>query len=289
MSFGVSALPRRAMTTIEIGLGKSARRGFRLAELSIVPSRRTRDADDVDTSWRIDAFALPSPLLVRGEVGSEQAVGVVGAEAYLDGDGLDETALKAALALAGQEGLRALEVRPQRAKTIVELLPTLELDLLIIHGKIVSAEHVSREREPLNLKRLVRQLEIPVIVGACSSYQGALHLMRTGAAGVIVGGLEPVVGVGAPLATAIADVRSARMTHLDETGVYCQVIASGALETGADVAKSVVCGADAALLDADRGGALSTQEIISGLRATMATCGYENLKEFQSADLVVAT
>ena len=111
------------MTTIEIGLGKSARRGFRLAELSIVPSRRTRDADDVDTSWRIDAFALPSPLLVRGEVGSEQAVGVVGAEAYLDGDSLDETALKAALALAGEEGLRALEGRHNGRKPLWNSFP----------------------------------------------------------------------------------------------------------------------------------------------------------------------
>jgi IMP dehydrogenase len=130
-----------------------------------------------------------------------------------------------------------------------------ELDLFVIHGTVVSAEHVSRTTEPLNLKRFVRELETPVNDGGCASYQAALHLMRTGAAGVLVGGgagdrsgMTKVLGVGVPEATAIADARSARMRHLDETGVYCHVIASGGMHTGADIAKAVVCGADAVMV-----------------------------------------
>jgi IMP dehydrogenase len=133
-----------------------------------------------------------------------------------------------------------------------------ELGLLVIQGTVVSAEHVSKGlSEPLNLKTFVRELDLPVIVGGCASYPAALHLMRTGAAGVLVGvghnhacTTPGVLGLGVPTATAIADVRAARMRHLDETGVYVHLIASGGMATGGDVAKAVVCGADAVMLGA---------------------------------------
>ena len=130
-----------------------------------------------------------------------------------------------------------------------------ELDLLVIQGTVVSAEHVSKTVEPLNLKRFIRELDIPVIVGGCASYQAALHLMRTGAAGVLVGvgpghacTTRGVLGIGVPQATAIADARAARMRHLDETGVYVHVIADGGMGTGGDIAKAIVCGADAVMI-----------------------------------------
>ena len=139
----------------------------------------------------------------------------------------------------------------QFAKAILEA----ELDLLVIQGTVVSAEHVSKTVEPLNLKRFVRELDIPVIVGGCASYQAALHLMRTGAAGVLVGvgpghacTTRGVLGIGVPQATAIADARAARMRHLDETGVYVHVIADGGMGTGGDIAKAIVCGADAVMI-----------------------------------------
>ena len=120
---------------------------------------------------------------------------------------------------------------------------------------MVSAEHVSKTVEPLNLKRFIREFEIPVIVGGCASYQAALHLMRTGAVGVLVGvgpghacTTRGVLGIGVPQATAIADARAARAQHLDETGVYVHVIADGGMATGGDVAKAIVCGADAVML-----------------------------------------
>ena len=125
----------------------------------------------------------------------------------------------------------------------------------MIQGTVVSAEHVSKTVEPLNLKRFVRELDIPVIVGGCASYQAALHLMRTGAAGVLVGvgpghacTTRGVLGIGVPQATAIADARAARMRHLDETGVYVHVIADGGMGTGGDIAKAIVCGADAVMI-----------------------------------------
>jgi len=146
-------------------------------------------------------------------------------------------------------------VTPQRTKALAPAILAAELDMLVIQGTVVSAEHVSETVEPLNLKQFVRELEIPVIVGGCASYQAALHLMRTGAAGVLVGvgpghacTTRGVLGIGVPQATAIADARAARMRHLDETGVYVHVIADGGMATGGDIAKAIVCGADAVMV-----------------------------------------
>ena len=229
-------------------------------------------------------------------------------------------------------------VTPQRTAKLTEAILEAELDLLVIQGTVVSAEHVSKTVEPLNLKRFVRELDIPVIVGGCASYQAALHLMRTGAAGILVG-----VGPGQACTTAACSASAcrrrlrsrrwaARMRHLDETGVYVQVIADGGMATGGDIAKAIVCGADAVMIGSPlaaaveapgkgyhwgmatfhptlpRGARVKTsvrgtlQEILVGpahendgrmnlfgaLRTSMATCGYETVKEFQKAEVMVA-
>ena len=271
------------MSQIEIGQGKTARRAFELDDVSIVPSRRTRDADDVDVGWQIDAFRFEVPFVTRGAVASTGGLDVVDLETA--GVPIEAGALKDRLAeVRDRGGVCAVSVRPGRATEMLPVLEKAELDLLVILGRVVSAEHVSADRDPLNLKHFVRHLEVPVLVGGCASYRAALHLMRTGAAGVIVGVDAASRGVGVPLATAIADARGARMRHLDETGVYVNLIAAGGLRSGGDVAKAVVCGADAVMID-DGGDGFDT--IVGDLRRSMATCGYGSLKEFQNADLVV--
>ncbi|ABW15341.1 IMP dehydrogenase family protein [Parafrankia sp. EAN1pec] len=151
----------------------------------------------------------------------------------------------------------AAALRPQKVRALCPHVLAAGVDLLVIHGTAVSAEHQSRRTEPLNLKQFIGQLDIPVIVGGCASFSTALHLMRTGAAGVIVGvgaGLgddtAETLGIGVPLATAIADAAGARMRYLDESGGrYVHVIAHGDLRTGGDAAKAVACGADAVMVD----------------------------------------
>jgi len=281
---------------IDIGMGKSARRAYDFDDLSIVSSRRTRDAADVATTWQIDAYEFEVPIMGSpmdsvSSPTSAVALGRAGGLGVLHLEGLwtrysDPTALLEEIAelrddqvhrrLAeiyatpvdpGLLGERIRELRdagvvacgavtPQRARSLMPEILSAELDLVVIQGTVVSAEHVSQTAsEPLNLKRFVRELEIPVIVGGCGSYQAALHLMRTGAAGVLVGAAAGstsstarVLGIGGGQATAIADARAARMRHLDETGVYVHVIADGGLRTGGDIAKAVVCGADAVML-----------------------------------------
>lgn len=284
------------MADMEIGMGKSARRAFGLDELTIVPSRRTRDADLVDLSWQLDAYGFQLPIMASAmdsvvspaaaiELARLGALGVLNLEGLWTRHAEVDALLEELAGLEGDAGIARLRelyaapidpdlvtqrigelraggalavgaVSPKRVADLIGLLRRAELDLLVIRGTVVSAEHVTtKSNEPLNLKRFVRELDLPVVVGGCASYQAALHLMRTGAAGVLVGvdgGVTAttgsVTGVGAPLATAIADVRAARMRHLDETGVYVHVIADGGMRTGADIAKAIACGADAVML-----------------------------------------
>jgi IMP dehydrogenase len=280
---------------IEIGRGKAGRRAYGFDDIAIVPSRRTRDPEDVDISWEIDAFRFELPLMGSAmdgvispatamEIGRLGGVGVLNLEGlwtrYEDPDplleeiaNLDADKATARMQQIYQEpikpeliGHRIREIKsagvvscasltPQRTAQYAPELLDAELDLFVIQGTVVSAEHVSKSVEPLNLKRFIREFDIPVIVGGCASYQAALHLMRTGAVGVLVGvgpghacTTRGVLGIGVPQATAIADARAARAQHLDETGVYVHVIADGGMATGGDVAKAIVCGADAVMI-----------------------------------------
>ena len=367
------------MAEVEIGRGKSGRRAYGFDDIAVVPSRRTRDPEDVDISWEIDAYRFELPLMASAmdgvvspataiEIGRLGGVGVLNLEGlwtrYEDPEplleeiaGLDADKATARMQQIYSEPIKAelvarrirevkeagvttcASLTPQRTEQFAQALLDAELDLFVIQGTVVSAEHVSKAAEPLNLKRFIRELDIPVIVGGCASYQAALHLMRTGAVGVLVGvgpghacTTRGVLGIGVPQATAIADARAARAQHLDETGVYVHVIADGGMATGGDIAKAVVCGAEAVMIGSPLAAALEApgrgyhwgmatfhptlprgarvktttrgtlREILVGpahendgrlnlfgaLRTSMATCGYESVKEFQKAEVMVA-
>ncbi|MGP8151563.1 MAG: GuaB3 family IMP dehydrogenase-related protein [Acidimicrobiales bacterium] len=367
------------MGEVEIGMGKSGRQAYGLDDVAIVPSRRTRDPEDVDISWEIDAFSFELPLMAAamdGVVSPATAIeiGHLGGVAVLNLEGLwtryeDPEPMLAEIAELPVEtatarmqqiylepvrpelvSLRIREIKaagvtacgsvtPQRAAELASAVLGAELDLLVIQGTVVSAEHVSKNAEPLNLKLFIREIDIPVVVGGCASYPAALHLMRTGAAGVLVGvgpgnacTTRGVLGIGVPQATAIADAAGARSRHLEETGVYVQVIADGGMSRGGDIAKAIACGADAVMIGTPlaaaqeapgrgchwgmasfhptlpRGARVKVErrgtirEILLGpahendgrmnlfgaLRTSMATCGYETIREFHKVEVMVA-
>jgi IMP dehydrogenase len=280
---------------IDIGIGKSGRQAYGLDDIAIVPSRRTRDPDDVDISWQLDGFRFELPMMGSAmdgaispataiEIGRLGGLGVLNLEGlwsrYADPTPYLEEIAELPVEKATQRmqeiyleplqpdlvGQRIAEVKaggvvaaasltPQKVKSLSPLALAAGLDILVIQGTVVSAEHVSTREEPLNLKQFIADCEVPVIVGGCASYSTALHLMRTGAVGVLVGvgpgaacTTRGVLGVGVPQATAIADAAGARIRYLDETGRYVHVIADGGMRTGGDVAKAIACGADAVMI-----------------------------------------
>jgi IMP dehydrogenase len=364
---------------LEIGKGKKGRRAYGFDDIAIVPSRRTRDPDDIDISWMLGPYRFELPLLASAMDGvvSPRTAGVIGklgGLAVLNLEGLwtryedaDEQ-LERISKLPPQKATREMQqiygepvkpelvaqrvreikaegvvaagsLTPQRVRDYCDLALEAGLDVLVIQGTVVSGEHVSSRAEPLNLKEFIPQFDIPVIVGGCASYSTALHLMRTGAVGVLVGvgpgnacTTRGVLGVGVPQATAIADAAAARREHLHETGRYCHVIADGGMRTGGDIAKAIACGADAVMIGSPmtrayeapgrgyhwgmatfhptlpRGARVKTQQVASieeiltgpahendgtfnlfgALATSMATTGYETIKEFQKAELVIA-
>ena len=263
------------MTEIEIGKGKRGRTAYSFDDIAIVPSRRTRDPEEVSVAWQIDAYRFEIPVLAAPmdsvvspataiAIGRLGGLGVLNLEGlwtrYEDPEpllaeiaGLDdaevtrrmqeiyEAPIQPELVAARIAEVRAAGVTvaaalsPQRTAQLWKTVVDAGADLFVIRGTTVSAEHVSGRAEPLNLKQFIYELDVPVIVGGCATYQAALHLMRTGAAGVLVGfgggashTTRSVLGVSVPMASAVADVHAARRDYLDESGGrYVHVIADG--------------------------------------------------------------
>jgi len=280
---------------VEIGRGKKARRAYGFDDIAIVPSRRTRDPDDIDITWNLGPYRFELPLLASamdGVVSPRTAalINALGGLGVLNLEGIwsryedaDEQLARIAAAPPGQStrlmqeiyaepvkpelmAQRIEEIKAEGAVCAGSLTPqkvgryheaALEagLDILVVQGTVISAEHVSSTSEPLNLKEFIASAPVPCVVGGCASYSTGLHLMRTGAVGVLVGvgpgaacTTRGVLGIGVPQATAIADVAAARSQHMLETGQYCNVIADGGMRTGGDVSKAVACGADAVMV-----------------------------------------
>jgi len=283
---------------IEIGRGKRGRRAYSFDDVAVVPSRRTRDPEEVSVAWQIDAYHFELPIVAAPmdsvmSPATAVALGRAGGLGVLDLEGLwtrydDPEPLLAEIAALPPERVtarmqeiyaapiipeliseRLAEVRaagvtvagalsPQRTQQLWRRVVDAGVDLFVIRGTTVSAEHVSGRAEPLNLKRFIYELDVPVIVGGAATYTAALHLMRTGAAGVLVGfgggaahTTRVSLGIHAPMATAVADVAAARRDYLDESGGrYVHVIADGGVGRSGDLVKAVACGADAVMLGA---------------------------------------
>jgi IMP dehydrogenase len=284
------------VSEIEIGRGKRGRRAYGFDDVAVVPSRRTRDPEDVSISWQIDAYHFDLPILAAPmdsvvSPGTAIQIGRLGGLGVLDLEGLwtryddpgaaleEVASLDPGPAIARMRELYSAPVRPeliaarlreirdagvtvagslspQRTQQLWRHVVDAGVDLFVIRGTTVSAEHVSSQAEPLNLKRFIYELDVPVIVGGAGTYTAALHLMRTGAAGVLVGfgggsthRTRAALGIHAPAATAIADVAAARRDYLDESGGrYVHVIADGGTSVSGEVVKAVACGADAVML-----------------------------------------
>ena len=284
------------MADIEIAPGKRARTAYSFDDISIVPSRRTREPNEVSTNWQIDAYKFGLPLLAApmDSVVSPDtaiAIGKLGGVGVLNLEGLwtryenpiiplgeissipNEQATRrmqeiyaapikpelieqriAEIRAAGVTVAAALS--PARTAQFHKTVLKAGVDIFVIRGTTVSAEHVSNGAEPLNLKKFIYELDVPVIVGGCATQSGAMHLMRAGAAGVLVGfgggaahTTRQVLGISVPMASSVAEVAAARREYLDESGGrYVHVIADGSVGKSGDIAKAIACGADAVMM-----------------------------------------
>ena len=264
---------------VEIGRGKKGRRAYGFDDIAIVPSRRTRDPEDVDVSWTLGPYRFELPLLgsaMDGVISPKTAIEIsrLGGLGVLNLEGIwtrfedaderlqriaesppelatrtmqeiyaepvkPELIAKCIEEIKAAGAVAAASLTPQRVTDFYEVAIEAGLDILVVQGTVISAEHVSTKSEPLNLKEFIAEVPVPCIVGGCASYSTGLHLMRTGAVGVLVGvgpgaacTTRGVLGIGVPQATAIADVAAARSQHMLETGEYCNVIADGGMRTG---------------------------------------------------------
>ena len=286
------------VSEIEIGRGKRGRRAYSFDDVAVVPSRRTRDPQEVSVAWQIDAYRFELPVIAAPmdsvmSPATAIALGQAGGLGVLDLEGLwtryddpepllaEIAGLDEATATRRMQEIydapinpdlvteRLREVResgvtvagaltPQRTQQLWKTVVDAGVDLFVIRGTTVSAEHVSGRAEPLNLKRFIYELDVPVIVGGCATYTAALHLMRTGAAGVLVGfgggaahTTRTTLGIHVPMASAVADVAAARRDYMDESGGrYVHVIADGGMGRSGELVKAIACGADAVMLGA---------------------------------------
>src|SRR3954451_1892781 len=185
---------------VEIGRGKKARRAYGIDDIAIVPSRRTRDPDDVDVSWTLGPYRFELPLLASamdGVVSPETAreIGRLGGLAVLNlesiftryEDAEDQLARIAQLPkdeatremqriyqepvkpeliaqriqeIKASRVVTAASLTPQKVRAYCEIALDAGLDIVVIQGTVVAAEHVSSAppRPPLNLKEFCAEL-----------------------------------------------------------------------------------------------------------------------------------
>ena len=282
----------------ELERSKRASRAYSFDDVAIAPTRRTRSEEEVDLTWKSDALAFEVPIVAApmdsvmspaaairmGELGG---LGVLNLEGlwtrYEDPQPQYDLITQESDQLTATKRLQEIYAEPVKAELIrdrlaeiraagvpvagalspartQEFAPVIEkagLDFFVVRGTTVSAEHVGGE-DTLNLKDFIYRFDVPVLVGGVATYRAALHLMRTGAAGVLVGfgggaahTTASVLGIAVPMASAVADVAAARRDYLDESGGrYVHVIADGGASVSGEVVKAIACGADAVMLGA---------------------------------------
>ena len=284
------------MSEIELAPGKRARQAYSFSDIAIVPSRRTRDPENVSTAWQIDAYKFDIPMMAAPmdsvvspetaiEIGKLGGIGVLNLEGLwtryenpriplgeiasvpdhqatrrmqeLYQEPIKPELIKERIQQIRDAGVTvAASLSPQRTVELHDAVIKAGVDIFVIRGTTVSAEHVAAEAEALNLKKFIYELDVPVIVGGVATSNAALHLMRAGAAGVLVGfgggaahTTRKVLGVEVPMASAVAEVAAARREYLDESGGrYVSVIADGSMGRSGDVSKAIALGADAVVV-----------------------------------------
>ena len=278
-----------------IGRDRKARRCYGFDEIALVPGAVTINPEEVDISWEINGKKFLIPFLASAMDGVVDpkfaiAMGKLGGIAVLNLEGIYtrydhyapilEDIAKATPEKATElvqklylkpikEGLIAKRIReikkagvpavvstiPQHAEKFGKIAQEAGCDIFVIQSTVTTVRHISKSYKVVDLKKLCKQLKMPVIVGNSVTYQVAVELMETGISGLLIG-IGPgsacttrgVIGVGVPQVTAICDSMAARDFYFKKSRRYIPIIADGGMSTGGDVCKAFACGADAVMV-----------------------------------------
>jgi IMP dehydrogenase len=149
----------------------------------------------------------------------------------------------------------AVSAIPQRAERFAKIAEEGGADLFVVQSTVTTARHISTEYEAVDLRRLKKNLSIPLIVGNTVTYEACLELMDCGVDALLIGvgpgaacTSREVLGLGVPQVTATADSAAARDFHYKQTGRYVPIITDGGMTTGGDICKALASGADAVMI-----------------------------------------
>ncbi|HVN67565.1 MAG TPA: GuaB3 family IMP dehydrogenase-related protein [Candidatus Sulfotelmatobacter sp.] len=280
---------------IELGKAKKTRRAYGFDEISLCPSIITINPEDTDISTTLgghkfdipiiasamDGVVSPKTAILMSRLGGLGVLNLQGVWAkYEDADKMlekiasvpkeeyvplmqklylepvkKELIKKRIKEIKAAGGIAAVSSIPQEALELGPLARDAGADIFVVQSTVLSTKHRSKSSEVLDLKKFCAEMNIPVIVGNCVTYEVALTLMGTGVAAVLVG-IGPgaactsrgVLGVGVPMATSIADCAGARDSYFKENKVYIPIIADGGMAVGGDICKAIACGADAVMI-----------------------------------------
>ncbi|MBU4311639.1 MAG: GuaB3 family IMP dehydrogenase-related protein [Candidatus Omnitrophica bacterium] len=278
-----------------VGRGRKARRCYGFDEIALVPGNVTINPNEVDPSMEIDGKKYRVPILAAamdGVVDVKFAIEAsrLGGIAVLNLDGVQtryedpEEILKKIAKASPQEATKlvqslylkpikeklitkrikeikkakataAVSTIPQNAERFGEIAQDAGADMFVVQSTVISTRHISKEYKVVDLKKFIKSMKIPVILGNCVTYSVALELMATGASAILVG-IGPgaacttrgVLGIGVPQVTATSDVAAARDFHYKKKGKYIPIITDGGMDSGGDICKAFASGADAVMV-----------------------------------------
>jgi len=278
-----------------VGRGRKARRCYGFDEIALVPGSVTINPNEVDVSWDLGKKKYKVPILAAamdGVVDVKFAVEMsrLGGIAVLNLDGIQtrydnpEEILKKIANASPEEATKLVQplyVKPIKESLIVERIKEIKkkkataavstipqnaerfgmiaqeagADIFVVQSTVIGVRHISKEYKVVDLKKFIRSMKIPVILGNCVTYSIGLDLMHAGASAVLVG-IGPgaacttrgVLGIGVPQVTATSDVAAARDFYHKKTGKYVPIITDGGMDSGGDICKAFASGADAVMV-----------------------------------------
>jgi IMP dehydrogenase family protein len=248
-----------------VGRGRKARVAYGFDDIALVPGAVTVNPNEVDISWELCGHRFELPIIAAamdGVVGPRLAteMGRHGGLAVLNLEGIfsryanpaevlerivsasQEEATKIIQSIYGEPikeelihqrigeikkggGPAVVSSIPQRAERFAQIAQEAGADIFVVQSTVTTARHIATEYTPVDLRKLKKQLAIPLVIGNVVTYEACLELMEVGADALLIGvgpgaacTSREVLGLGVPQVTATADAAAARDFYWKQSG-----------------------------------------------------------------------